>query len=97
MTFIFLPDANSEFREAISYHKQIYREYGDLFVAEFAMAIKSVCENPFSYPVVEHGARRRLMNKFKYSIIYKIHGDTVVILSIMHQHRRPGYWRKRMK
>jgi len=43
----------------------------------------------------EAGARRALLNDFPYSVIYRIKGDVVEIVAIMHQRRKPGYWADR--
>ncbi|HEU0205038.1 MAG TPA: addiction module protein [Burkholderiaceae bacterium] len=31
------------------------------------------------------------------SVIYRVKGDIVRILAVSHQHRRPGYWTKRLQ
>ena len=97
MTFTFLTEARIEFHDAIKYHKEIDNEYANSFVMEFVVAMKSVCENPFSYPMIEYGARRRLMKKFKYKIIYRVHDNTIYIQAVMHQKRKPDYWHYRIK
>ncbi|MET1082609.1 MAG: type II toxin-antitoxin system RelE/ParE family toxin [Burkholderiales bacterium] len=35
------------------------------------------------------------LHKFPYSLIYRIQADTLRVLAIAHQRRRPGYWGKR--
>jgi toxin ParE1/3/4 len=34
-------------------------------------------------------------DRFPYQIVYRISGDSVWIVAVMHQSRRPGYWKKR--
>jgi hypothetical protein len=42
------------------------------------------------------GARRYILHRFPYGIIYRLLGDDVLeILAIAHHKRRPGYWGRR--
>lgn len=42
------------------------------------------------------GVRRKLLSRFPYAIVF-VEGDTFIrIISVMHGHRRPAYWRRRM-
>ena len=41
------------------------------------------------------GARRMLVSKFPYQIVYRISADEIRILAFAHLKRRPGFWRHR--
>jgi len=41
------------------------------------------------------GARRVLLRRFPYSIVFYESEDQVVIVAFAHSSRRPGYWRSR--
>lgn len=41
------------------------------------------------------GARRLHLRNFPYTIIYRLRPDSVEVIAIAHQKRRPGYWRSR--
>ena len=41
------------------------------------------------------GTRKLLLDRFPYTLVYRIDGDTVRVLAFMHQSRRPDYWRHR--
>jgi plasmid stabilization system protein ParE len=41
------------------------------------------------------GTRKLRLDKFPYSLVYRIDGDTVQVLAFMHQRRRPEYWLNR--
>ena len=44
----------------------------------------------------ELGVRRKLLVRFPYAIVF-VEGDTFVrVISVMHGHRRPAYWRRRL-
>ena len=40
-------------------------------------------------------ARRMLVAKFPYQIVYRINADEIRILAFAHLKRRPGFWRHR--
>lgn len=39
-----------------------------------------------------HKTRSFPLHGFPYSLIYRLHGDSVRIIAIAHHSRRPGYW-----
>lgn len=41
------------------------------------------------------GARRVLLKRFPYSIVFYERNDEIVIIAFAHSSRRPGYWRSR--
>ena len=41
------------------------------------------------------GARRVLLKRFPYSIVFYDREDELVIIAFAHTRRRPGYWRSR--
>jgi hypothetical protein len=44
----------------------------------------------------ELGIRRKLLARFPFAIVF-IEQDTIVhVISVMHGHRRPAYWRRRI-
>lgn len=44
---------------------------------------------------MEEDVRRRLTPVFPYAVLYTVEDTHVLILAVMHCHRKPGYWRKR--
>ncbi|MCI0365313.1 MAG: addiction module protein, partial [Phycisphaerales bacterium] len=37
-------------------------------------------------------ARRRQLRRFPYGIVYSVRSDHILVVALMHLHRRPGYW-----
>jgi len=65
------------------------------FAHEIAGAISRIAEAPSRYPLLEHGTRKVVLQRFPFSIFYRATEAKVVIIAIAHQKRRPGYWRWR--
>jgi hypothetical protein len=38
-----------------------------------------------------------LLKKFPYLVVFREYPDHLFIVAVAHGHRRPGYWRKRLK
>ncbi|RLA45335.1 MAG: type II toxin-antitoxin system RelE/ParE family toxin, partial [Gammaproteobacteria bacterium] len=36
-----------------------------------------------------------LLSRFPFSVIYRMSGDTIYVVSVMHNSRKPGYWHAR--
>ena len=39
--------------------------------------------------------RKRAVPRFPYNVVYRIEQERVLVLAIMHQRRKPGYWKWR--
>ncbi len=70
---------------------------GDRFLAEVRAAVAFVQEYPESSPVIERGIRRKVLVKFPYDLFYAVETTGVVIISVAHESRRPGFWRGRVQ
>ena len=51
--------------------------------------------NPVPGVTRNKNARRVLLRRFPYSIVFYEHADEIVIVAFAHSSRRPGYWRSR--
>jgi toxin ParE1/3/4 len=67
------------------------------FVDEVERSMGLVAERPTLYAEVEPGVRQVVVRDFPYSLIYTVEPDYVLVLAVMHQNRRPGYWRTRRR
>jgi plasmid stabilization system protein ParE len=41
------------------------------------------------------GARKLPMGRFPYTLVYRLEGELIHVIALMHQSRRPDYWRAR--
>ena len=70
-------------------------DVADGFIEALDRAIAQIAEAPLRWPPYVEGTRRLLTRRFPFSIIYRISGDSVLIVAIAHQRQRPGYWSPR--
>ncbi len=86
--------------EEIEQERQWYRERSVVaeaaFQRELDRAVESVLEAATRWPQYIAGTRRYLFSTFPFSFIYFVEGESVFVVALAHQSRRPGYWRERL-
>lgn len=97
--------ARLEFSQAAARYREEGRrqhndEFGKQLAAEFRAEVRrcidTVLERPTQWPAYGRGARRRILERFPFSIIYFIEEDgRVHVLALAHHSREPGYWMDR--
>jgi len=70
---------------------------GSDFLASVEEATQRIEQFPKSGPIVRASIRKRLVSGFPFNLLYEIQPDRIYIAAVMHQHRRPGYWLKRVE
>jgi len=97
-----LDPAREEAADAAEYRERRNPGSGETFQVAVNRAIDSVLEMPNSwkaYPDWEREpvVRMRSVGKFGYDIIYFIDKQTVVIVAVAYEGRRPMYWSDRIQ
>jgi plasmid stabilization system protein ParE len=91
----FHPDADAGLEEASLFYESRMVGLGKSFSAEVERTISLIREFPDAGSPVGARRRRVLVDRFPYSVVYRRDLDSLVIVAIAHQRRRPGYWRRR--
>jgi plasmid stabilization system protein ParE len=89
------PEALTEFEEAAAHYEDRQPGLGEKLVAAVESAIQGIVAFPTRWPLLEKNVQRRLVKVFPYAVLYYFDGKSIVVLAIMHSHRRPAYWRSR--
>jgi plasmid stabilization system protein ParE len=98
----FHPAARAEAVAASVYLESERPGYGARFAMEFEELCGRLARHPKSgtplpgYPR-ELDVRSYAMTTFRYSLIVAIIEGDPMVFAIAHQHRKPGYWRDRLK
>jgi len=96
MTYRFLPPAGREVREAARFYEEKASGLGFDFIAEVRAAIRRVLAHPQAWFLLGDEFRRCRTARFPYGIIYTVETDPILVVSVMHLHRRPDTWRKNL-
>ncbi|MGH7430173.1 MAG: type II toxin-antitoxin system RelE/ParE family toxin [Candidatus Methylomirabilaceae bacterium] len=94
---VFLPPAEEEMIAAACYYESQSKGLGTDFLAEVQRTLVTITAHPKAAPRVKKDIRRRLLRRFPFGVLYSIRDSEIVILAVMHLHRRPGYWQDRVE
>lgn len=92
---ILLPEAEEDLTDAAVFYEHERSGLGAEFTLEVEHALERLAGNPHAGPEVSDGARKLLLRRFPYLLIYRIRSDRVLVLAVAHQRRNPAYWRGR--
>ena len=70
---------------------------GDAFLLETVAAIDRIRRFPQAWHPLGENTRRCRLRRFPYGVIYHEDKDEILIVAVAHSHRRPDYWRDRVK
>lgn len=91
----FHPEAKAEFIEATMFYESRRVGLGSSFAAEVERTIALIRSHPDAGATGQLRRRRMSVLGFPYSVVYRNDSESVLILAVAHQSRRPGYWRRR--
>ncbi|WP_145279123.1 type II toxin-antitoxin system RelE/ParE family toxin [Tautonia plasticadhaerens] len=63
---------------------------------EIQTTIDRIARQPESGHQISRNARRCLVRRFPYGVVYQVHLDHVLVVSITHLHRDPDHWKDRI-
>ncbi|HOJ08634.1 MAG: type II toxin-antitoxin system RelE/ParE family toxin [Ignavibacteriota bacterium] len=96
MIFSFHPEAEQEFIQAIEFYEEKEKGLGREFAFEIYSSIERILSYPKAWPILENNIRRSLVRRFPYAVLYSLVDDELIIAAIMHLHREPEFWKKRI-
>lgn len=92
---IFHPDVSKEVQASFVWYQKQAEGLGNDFVNELETGFGAITEMSETWPKFQNGFRRFLLSKFPFSIIYKSKGESIFVVAVMHNSRKPGYWQNR--
>jgi plasmid stabilization system protein ParE len=97
MKFKFHPEALAEYEDAARYYGGCQRGLELRFIGCVEATIRQIVQTPERWRVFEADVRRCLTKVFPYALLYTIEVDYILIVAVMHCHREPGYWLRRIE
>ena len=97
MTVRFLEVAQRELDEAIAYYNSQVPGLGDAYLVESVATIERIRRFPEAWQPLGEQVRRCRLRRFPYGLIYTVDEGDILVVAVAHTHRRPGYWRDRLK
>lgn len=87
--------ANNEFIEASTWYEEKRVGLGAEFIAEVERCLTLIADYPTRYAVVYKEVRRIAVNKFPYSLYFRVEAKRIVVLAVFHSRRNPSIWQTR--
>lgn len=95
MTLRFTHEAEADLSDAARWYARQARGLDTEFVRAVQGALAVIERNPAVFPVVRRDARKALMRRFPYCLLYVPRGLDIVVIAVYHTSRDPLKFEKR--
>ena len=89
-------EADLDVLDAVAWYEDQRAGLGAEFLIELDGVMQRIVQTPFQFPEIKENVRRALLQRFPYSVYFKVDNETVDVLSVLHQHRDPRTWEQRI-
>jgi plasmid stabilization system protein ParE len=90
------PEAEDDLKEAFSWYEDKRVGLGHDFLLQVNAGLNFIMRNPEIHPIEYKRARKHIIKRFPYKIIYFIEEEKIIVLAVLHAKRRPGLLKKRI-
>jgi plasmid stabilization system protein ParE len=91
----FLDEALSEFLEQVLFYEERQKGLGERFRLAVEAATTLAATHPKLGSPWKLKTRRVFAKGFKFSVVYRVEPEELVVFAVAHFRRRPTYWRRR--
>lgn len=91
----FTPAAKEDLRDARNWYEGERAGLGLEFLSEVQRATLRLESQPEHFATVYRQIRLCPVKRFPYILAFRIAGDLVEVLAVLHAHRDPGAWKRR--
>jgi len=92
----YLEEALDEAEAAVRWYAERSVTAAAAFSSELDAAESAIARLPEAWPPFDHGTRRYLLQRFPFSVVYRVEHRRILIVAVAHARRRPGYWQARI-
>ncbi|HEX8911144.1 MAG TPA: type II toxin-antitoxin system RelE/ParE family toxin [Humisphaera sp.] len=89
-------EAAREVEEAFTYYESDRPGRGWRFLTALEQAYRAIEDGPERWPLVAPTVRKTQVARFPYAVLYQVRETGAHVFAVMHQRRRPGYWKDRI-
>jgi plasmid stabilization system protein ParE len=97
MTFVIRlrVEAENDIHDASVWYESQRLLLGHDFLDAVETAFSRISENPLQFPILYRGTRRALLSRFPFGVFFRLNGQTIIVLAVLHASRNPARWRDR--
>ena len=92
----FLEEALEEFLDQVAYYEDREKGLGERFRLAVQAATTLAATHPTLGSPWKLRTRRVFPKGFRFSVVYRIEPEELVVFAVAHFQRRPTYWRRRV-
>jgi len=92
MEIRFHPEALVEYTAAADHYAAIDSTLALRFADAVEHAVARISDAPAAWPTIDQDVRRCLTRVFPFALLFTVEPTYVLIVSVMHCSREPGYW-----
>lgn len=96
MNVRYRPEAESDVEDAFAWYESKQPGLGEEFLKAVERSIKLIQRHPSSGFKVQRHARRVLIDRFPYGLLYVPESEELVVVACFHFSRDPKVWQKRL-
>jgi toxin ParE1/3/4 len=90
-------DAEADISEITDWYRDQRNGLEEVFLLRLRESLNELCNNPLQYQQRFRNVRVALLHKFPYQVFYKLFGEKILVLGVIHTSRNPKLIRKRLK
>jgi plasmid stabilization system protein ParE len=91
-----LPQAELDVSGAAAWYEERRTGLGDEFLDELDSFLHRVIHDSLQFPQIKNQIRRALLRRFPYTLYFRVTGESVELIAVLHQLRDPRGWEKRI-
>lgn len=88
-------EAQTDFDEAFDWYEARHAGLGADFAAQVQQTFDRISANPLLHGAVFQDVRKAPVQRFPYSIFYRVEAARILILAVFHGKRDPSIWQAR--
>lgn len=95
-TLVIDPPAEAELALARAGYDDIDPDLGSRFRAAVADAFAKIRDTPLQFSLAAEDVHFYVPRRFPYVIYYRVEGDLVAVLAVVHKRQDPDKWKRRL-
>ncbi len=96
LSLIIRPEAEADLAEAKDWYERQRQGLGLEFVLSVEEALDRIRRMPHVHAEIYKGVRRSATRRFPYGVYYRLTGESVTVIAVMHSRRDPRRWQERV-
>lgn len=90
------PEAELDIQDAFEWYEAQTLGLGSEFVRAVDNCLSGIGRSPLAHPILYKQARRALIRRFPYGILYAFDQDIITVVACFHGKRDPKPWKDRL-